>query len=131
MRRLIVTLALVLLLVGCGADDEIGGEIPTSAGADDTAPPTESVPVREAAVQDDGPTRVTGQLLVEGDRVLLCAGLTRSIPPLCAGSRITIEDLDLDTVELTEAAGVRWTSGPVTLQGEKLGETLFGASPAG
>jgi hypothetical protein len=131
MRRLTAVAALALVLTACGADDEVGGETPTPAGADDAVPPSESVPVREAAVQADGPTTVTGQLLVEGDRMVLCAGLTRSIPPLCVGSRLTVEDLDLDAVELTEAAGVRWTSAPVTLQGEKLGDTLFGASVAG
>ena len=135
MRRLIAVTALALLLAACGTDEEAGGDTFAPAGADETTTtgPATSIPVRQAAAQGDGPATVTGQLLVpaDGGPMLLCAGLTRSIPPLCAGSRLTVEDLDLGTVELTEAAGVRWSPGTVTLRGEMLGDTLFGASVAG
>jgi hypothetical protein len=120
--RSLSTLLIALLLVGCSL-------VPAPA----TPPPDEEwtlvivdgepgdgpgISVAEALTH--GPTDdivlVDGALLVDADgTVLLCEALAESFPPQCSGERLTVEGLDLSTVELEEANGVRWAVGVVLL----------------
>ncbi len=67
---------------------------------------------------------VNGSLLVDPDgEVRLWEALAESYPPQGAGAFLIIEGLDDETVEWTEAAGIRWSAG-VQLLGRVLDGTL-------
>jgi hypothetical protein len=121
--RTSILLLLVALIAGCAADGT-----PSPTGAPPAAPVLVIVTgdpggpgriVAEALTH--GPTddivNVTGALFVDADgTVRLCDAIAESFPPQCGGARIEVTGLDLDTIELQEANGIRWAEG-VTLRG--------------
>jgi hypothetical protein len=108
------TLALVLvglvLLGGCGSDDE------PSAPSSATGP---GLSIEEAIASDlEGPLLVNGNLLVEGREVRLCSALAESFPPQCGGPSLRVEGLDVAQMpNLMTAGEVSWTDRPVQLLG--------------
>ena len=118
------TLLAVLLLAACSADPSAG----TS-----TAPTDEdwTLVVVEGDVGDDpgmsvaaalthGATddivTVSGFLFVDAaGTIAMCEAILESFPPQCGGARLPVEGLDLGTVDLEEANGVRWAEGVVLL----------------
>lgn len=114
-----MALVLPLILAGCGAD-AITSPTP-GGGGDRTArpvlviaegePPDAGITVAEAVARQpaDDMVTVTGALFVAADgSVLLCDAIAESFPPQCGGERIAVEGLDLSTVPLEAANGVRW-----------------------
>jgi hypothetical protein len=60
---------------------------------------------------------VSGALFANADgTVYLCSAIAESFPPQCGGARMTVRGLDLGSLELQQANGVRWSEG-VTLLG--------------
>jgi hypothetical protein len=73
----------------------------------------------------DDPQAVTGNLLVQGDEVRLCAALAESFPPQCGSPSLVVAGLDLESVaDLTTEGDVSWTDHPIVLEGVVDGETL-------
>jgi hypothetical protein len=67
-----------------------------------------------------GPTddvvAVSGFLFVDADdTAVLCEMILESFPPQCGGEEIAVEGLELGTLDLEEANGVRWAEGVVLL----------------
>lgn len=131
MRRPAPLLALLLALAACSAagDPPDDSSSPPAASDDATGDPVlvivdgepsgAGISVQEAF--DHGPTDdivvVTGALFVDaGGEVRLCDAMAESFPPQCAGASMEVEGLDLGSVELEEANGVRWAES-VTLLG--------------
>ncbi|HEX2883232.1 MAG TPA: hypothetical protein VHQ42_01540 [Candidatus Limnocylindria bacterium] len=129
--RTALALVLVLVLVACGpaADDPVDSDSsPMPSGPDGPAPvlvivdgePGDGgISVAEAIGHQptDDIVAVTGSLFVAADgSVLVCDAIAESFPPQCAGARLPVEGLDLGTLELEEANGVRWAE-RVTLLG--------------
>jgi hypothetical protein len=122
MRSLPTLLIALLLLAACAADP------PAATPTDDTwtlvitdGDPGDAPGISVADALTHGPTddivTVSGALFVDADgTVLLCDAIAESFPPQCGGERIEVDGLDLATVELEEANGVRWAEG-VTLLG--------------
>jgi hypothetical protein len=125
---IIPAIALVVALAGC---DQAGNQ-PIDDG--DTPPPSvgnADAPVLVIADSDpsaagisvadalghqaaDDLVVVTGALFVDPDgTVLLCDAIAESFPPQCGGARIEVEGLDLGSLDLEEANGVRWAEGVV------------------
>ena len=119
MRSLPALLILVLLLAACAADAPATPSAPTDEEwtlviVDGDAGGGPGISVAEALTH--GPTddivSVTGALFVNADgTVLLCDAIAESFPPQCGGDRIAVEGLDLASLELEEANGVRWAEG--------------------
>ena len=68
-----------------------------------------------------GPTddivAVTGAVFVDPDgTVRLCDAVLESFPPQCGGATLVVDGLDLASLDLEEANGLRWAEG-VTLLG--------------
>jgi hypothetical protein len=115
----------LLLLAACAADPPVATP---SAPTDDTwtlvivdGEPGDGPGMSVSEALTHGPTddivTVGGALFVNADgAVLLCAAIAESHPPQCGGDRIAVEGLDLSTIELEEANGVRLAEG-VTLIG--------------
>ena len=96
----------VLVLVGCGGEDELD--------AGDRAP---GISV-EQAVDAEGPAVVNGSLLAQGEDVRLCAALAESFPPQCGGASITVVGLDLAQIDgLTTEGDVTWSDLPIRVEG--------------
>ena len=96
----------VLVLVGCGGEDELD--------AGDRAP---GISV-EQAVDAEGPAVVNGSLLAQGEDVRLCAALAESFPPQCGGASITVVGLDLAQIDgLTTEGDVAWSDLPIRVEG--------------
>jgi hypothetical protein len=121
-----LTFVLLLALAACAAD--AGASPPSSAdrGTGDPVlvivegePGNAGISVEEAIRHQptDDIVAVTGALFVAADgSVLLCELIAESFPPQCGGARIAVEGLDLATVALESANGVRWAES-VTLLG--------------
>jgi hypothetical protein len=58
----------------------------------------------------DEAVHVQGGLVIDPDGTIrLCEALAESFPPQCAGARVIVEGLDLDSLgALQEGNGVRW-----------------------
>ncbi len=122
MRHVTVVL-LALLLVACSALSTPGSDDPPSGEPRlvivDGEPGDAGITVAEAL--GHGPTddivAVTGAVFVDPDgSVRLCDAILESFPPQCGGATLLVEGLDLSTLELEEANGLRWAEG-VTLLG--------------
>ena len=60
---------------------------------------------------------VTGAVFVDPDgTVRLCDAVLESFPPQCGGATLVVDGLDLASLQLEEANGMRWAEG-VTLLG--------------
>ncbi|MGH2445852.1 MAG: hypothetical protein ACRDGD_07420 [Candidatus Limnocylindria bacterium] len=97
------------------SDDDPGGSLPPSVPAADgrlmivDADVDGPIMHISDALGADGPIRVAGSLFVDADgRALLCGAIAESFPPQCGGARLEVIGLELDTIELQEANGVRW-----------------------
>ncbi len=125
MRSFPMLLIALLLLAACAADPPAA----TPSGPTDEewtlvitdGDPGDGPGISVADALTHGPTddivTVSGALFVDADgTVLLCDAIAESFPPQCGGERIEVEGLDLTTIELEEANGVRWAEG-VTLLG--------------
>jgi hypothetical protein len=130
-RFLAPFLALAVLVAACGqaGDDPIDSTDsppPSSAGATapvlviaDGEPSGAGMSVADALGHQatDDLLVVAGALFVDaGGGVLLCDAIAESFPPQCGGDRIAVEGLDLASLDLEEANGVRWAEA-VTLLG--------------
>lgn len=121
MKSTVVLVTLIAaLFVACGDD-----------GTDDTA--TESVSISDA-IELEGRVAVTGTLFVLDDgTVLLSELIAESFPPQPGGATITVEGLDLETLDLEEAplgselATTKWSAEPITLTGSMVSGRLDGA----
>ena len=126
---LALLLASVLGASACGGT-EPAAEPPAAPAGPPAAPP--ELTIEEAlASPPEGPVTVTGFLLAsENEPVRLCSALAESYPPQCGVASLTIEGLDLDTVEgLTrpddpQFAHTAWTDQPIALTGEVTGDVL-------
>jgi hypothetical protein len=131
MRSLAPNLALIVLLAACAqaGDDPIDGNdspSPTSTGATapvlviaDGEPSGAGMSVADALGHQatDDLVVVAGAVFVDATGgVLLCDAIAESFPPQCGGDRIAVEGLDLASLDLEEANGVRWAEA-VTLLG--------------
>jgi hypothetical protein len=131
MRSLAPNLALVVLLAACAqaGDDPIdSSDSPSANSAGATAsvlviadgePSGAGMSVADALGHQatDDLVVVAGALFVDATGgVLLCDAIAESFPPQCGGDRIAVEGLDLDSLDLEEANGVRWAEA-VTLLG--------------
>jgi hypothetical protein len=131
MRSLAPNLALVVLLAACAqaGDDPIDSSAsrsPASTGATapvlviaDGEPSGAGMSVADALGHQatDDLVVVAGALFVDATGgVLLCDAIAESFPPQCGGDRIAVEGLDLASLDLEEANGVRWAEA-VTLLG--------------
>ena len=124
MRTLVALLFALLLLAACAFEPPSTPSAPadeewTLVVVDGDPGDGPGISVAEALTH--GPTddivAVTGALFVHPDgTVLLCDAIAESFPPQCGGDRIEVTGLDLATIELEEANGVRWAEG-VTLPG--------------
>ena len=121
MKRTVVLVTLVAALFAACGDD----------GSDDTA--TEPVSISDA-IELEGRVAVTGTLFVlDGGTVLLSELVAESFPPQPGGATITVEGLDLGTLDLEEAplgselATTKWSAEPITLTGSMVSGTLDGA----
>lgn len=134
-------LALALVAVACGSDDDSGA---TTTGAPATDAPTttttgvpsdEQVSIDEALAAPDGTQlQVAGPLIAAGDDVRLCGAIMESYPPQCGEPSLPLEGLDLDAVvglsrPDPEFAGVVWTDFPLVVFGTMQGGTLTAATP--
>ena len=123
MRSLSSLLTVIMLLAACAAEppaatpsaptDEEWTLVITDGDIDGRG-----ISVAEALTH--GPTddivAVTGALFVDADgTVLLCDAIAESFPPQCGGDRLEVAGLDLTTIELEEANGMRWAEGVVLL----------------
>ncbi len=116
-RRPLLALAALFVLSACGLDlgsaAQPGGDGASStarltiADADVSQP---AMGVSDAlGISANLPVRVSGSLFVDAqDRVLLCSAIAESFPPQCGGERIEVLGLDLSSIALETAEGVRW-----------------------
>jgi hypothetical protein len=124
--RPILTALLALLLAACSA-----ATTPFPSASDAPAPGEARLVIVDgdpgaggitvAEALEHGPTddivSVTGALFVGADGIVrLCDAIAESFPPQCGGASLLVEGLDLSTIELEEANGVRWAES-VTLLG--------------
>lgn len=123
--RTVTTLAVTaILLAACGVGTQASGQEPAAPVTGDPADgileiaPGQAVGPGisiEAAIArgGPGPVLINGALVVRPDGVvLLCSALAESLPPQCAGTRLEVRGLDLDSVpNLHQAQGVRWADG--------------------
>jgi hypothetical protein len=122
--------ALLVLLAGCASpgsgDQPVGDDAPPGSIPGDVAvlavvdqdPSIPAITVVEAIGRAAGDiVSVSGALFVDPDgSVHLCDAIAESYPPQCGGSRLEVRGLDLATLPLEEANGVRWAEA-VTLTG--------------
>ena len=127
---LLVGASLVLAACGGSTTDGTGGSnAPAAAGV---PTPGGGLTIDEAIASTiPGPLAVKGYLVVSEDgSARLCDALLESYPPQCGGSSLTVEGLDLSTVEgLTEPndpslAQIRWTESQISLLGDVEDGTL-------
>ena len=121
MKHTVVFVALIAtLFAACGDDD-----------SEDLVAEPVSI---EAAVDAEGEVVVSGYLFVLDDSTVVLAELiAESFPPQPGGATITVEGLDLNSLDLEEApegselATTEWSSEPVTLTGSMGSGILSGA----
>lgn len=135
-----LTVALALVLTGCGTDsgdssspDTDGAASPTGDqagdpigdGGDAAGGTTMRVySVTEAkSVEVEGSIHVTGLLIEDDSGWRLCASVLESHPPQCGGETLSVEGIDPSDLPLEEAGGVRWQT-EATVVGEIDGDTL-------
>jgi hypothetical protein len=135
-RRLNLRLALSGLLLSvalvasaCGGGDPASAPPPAPAGP--PAPPAELTIEEALASAPEGPVAVTGFIVASEDQpVRLCSALLESYPPQCGQPALTVEGLDLDSVDgLTrpddpQFAHTAWTDQEISLTGELTGDVL-------
>jgi hypothetical protein len=126
---LLTALIGIALLVACNSSESDPTAEPTPGGVGTPAnggPPIGTgigigpgISIADALASDlDQPLLVNGALVATADSVRLCDVLLESYPPQCGGPYLTVEGLDLDTVDnLQEASGVSWTDFPFQLLG--------------
>ena len=121
--RHVTVLLLAVALVACSAVSTPSSDAPAAAEPRlvivDGEPGDAGITVAEAL--GHGPTddivAVSGALFVEPDgTVRLCDAVLESFPPQCGGATLLVDGLDLASLELEEANGLRWAEG-VTLLG--------------
>jgi len=122
MRSIFALLIALLLLAACAAEPPAAtpsaptDEEWTLVITDGDPGGNPGISVSEALTH--GPTddivTVTGPLFVSADgTMLLCDAIAESFPPQCGGDRLEVTGLDLTTIELEEADGVRWAEAVV------------------
>ena len=85
----LATLAAVLLLAGCGGEDERQPQPSAAAGA---PIPGGGLSIREAIDSDlDGPLMVRGYLIERDGELRLCDGILESYPPQCGDPSLRVE----------------------------------------
>lgn len=94
---------------------------PTPSVTSAAAPP---VRVEDLAGAAPGPVTVEGVVVWDESGARLCELLLESYPPQCGGVTVAIANPEAVDVPLDEAQGVRWTPGPVTLDGDLDGDTF-------
>jgi hypothetical protein len=121
--RHVTVLLLAPLLAACSAFATPPSDDPPAAEPRlvivDGEPGDAGITVAEAL--GHGPTddivSVTGAVFADPDgTVRLCDAVLESFPPQCGGAALLVEGLDLASLELEEANGLRWAEG-VTLLG--------------
>lgn len=111
-----------LVLAACAAGPPSGdGSGPTD---DPSVPAGAPLSVSAALDRDDGPTRVSGFVVADEQRVRLCELLLESFPPQCGGATLDLDLPDSVAVGLDEEGGVRWTANPVVVTGSLDGDLL-------
>ena len=125
----LLLLSIVLAASACGGGDPASAPPPAPA-----SPPASLVEltIEEAlASAPEGPVTVTGFIVTSEDQpVRLCSALLESYPPQCGQPALTVEGLDLDSVDgLTrpddpQFAHTAWTDVQVSLTGELAGDVL-------
>ena len=107
-RRTVAVLAIVVAVTGCSADDEGATSATTIAAATGSS--------------------MTGYLLVvDGQPTRLCDELDGEPPSACSGGEIVVDGLDpaeLPPAALQAAGGARWSTTPITLAGDRVGDHL-------
>ena len=121
--RHVTVLLLAALLAACSAVSTPSSDDPPAADPRlvivEGEPCDAGITVAEAL--GHGPTddivAVTGAVFVDPDgTVRLCDAVLESFPPQCGGAWLLVDGLDLTSLELEEANGLRWAEG-VTLLG--------------
>lgn len=121
----VLTFVLLLALAACATDGASSPSAPKAHTGEPVLVIVEGDPggggmsVAEALGHQptDDIVAVTGALFVAADgSVLLCDVIAESFPPQCGGERILVDGLDLASVALETANGVRWAES-VTLLG--------------
>jgi len=124
MRSIFALLIALLLLAACAAEPPAATP---SAPTDEEwtlvitdGDPGDGPGISVSEALTHGPTddivTVTGALFVNADgTMLLCDAIAESFPPQCGGDRLEVAGLDLTTIELEEADGVRWAEAVVLL----------------
>ena len=129
--RLLMTIltASAVLLAACNSSSDqptaepTPGGVGTPADGGSISPPSTAmgpgISIADALASDsDQPLLVNGSLVATVEGVRLCDVLMESYPPQCGAPYLTVEGLDLSTVEgLQEASGVSWTDFPFQLLG--------------
>jgi hypothetical protein len=127
MRTLLLLPLALLALAACGGDDEVEPTPPPATAGLGAGP---GVSIQEALASGRAePLLVNGNLLADGDEILLCDALAESFPPQCAGPQLHVEGLNLDEVDgLVREGEVAWTDRPTQLLGTVEGDKLVVSS---
>jgi hypothetical protein len=130
--RLALSLSVVAIAIAasaCGGGDPAAA--PPPAPASPPASPVELTIEEALASPPEGPVTLTGFIVASEDQpVRLCSALLESYPPQCGQPELTVEGLDLDSVEgLTrpddpQFAHTAWTDQQISLTGELTDDVL-------
>ncbi len=93
------------------ADEPVSGTVPGAAGqpASAVGPGLSIGEALESTL--DQPLLVNGFIVVRDGVTRLCSNLRESFPPQCGGDSLTVEGLDLKSLEgLDSAQGVTWSN---------------------
>ena len=60
---------------------------------------------------------VEGFVVEDGGVVVLAETLAESFPPQAGGATVRVDGLDLDELDLQQEGSVRWSDGPITING--------------
>ena len=118
MKQTVVFVTLIATLFAACGDDESGDSAARAASIAD-------------ALETEGEVVVTGYLFVLDDgAVVLAEAMAESFPPQPAGAKITVNGLELGSLDLEEApegselATTRWSEEPITLTGSMVSGVL-------